>query len=935
MNDTRTTPFAATPRRFKLAAAALLFTAVLGCHRGDSFTPAEHIERARTQMAAKQWNGATIELKSALQKDPANGEARLLLADTYIALSRGPAAEAELDRAVESGIDVETTRVRRGRAYALQGNYDKVLKEVAPVLIGDAADVADRFELRGDAELNLGKPAEALKSYNTVQNYRPTSIPALLGKARLAAAQRDLANAGQLIDTALSVDPNNTNVLIAKGDLQIANGDLNAAIGSYEKAVASNADSVTAHLALASALLTAHRIDEARTHIAMIKKAYPYLPSVNYTDSVMLFAEGKNAEALEAVQKVLASIPDYPAALALSGAIQYALGTQAQAEVNARKFLKAYPNNVFGRKLLAAILLKQKQAGKALEVLEPMVGSAQLKDPEVFMLAGSAYLLTGQVAKAVATMQRAQTIQPESTSIKTAIAVGNLAAGDVDDAIGAFQSLVKLGAGNREADNYLVLSFIGKKAYPQAIAAALDMTKRYPDDPEAFNLLGGAYQAANDLPAAKNAFGKALELKPTFSPAVVNLARLDLIEKKPADAKKRLEAALAKDDKNLEIIFALSNLGFLRGDNAEGGRWLQEAVKASPDTLPPRMLLIQHLLRQHDAQKAVQIARDTDAKFPGDPDLLSLLAESQAAAGDRNGSVATYGRLASLAPNAPRVQLEIARQESSDGHFSAAAAALVKALAISPQFTDAQVALAGVDVQMRKYDDALAIGAALRKQAPASGIGEMVIGDVSMAQQKFDRAAKSYEDAYGLSKSGIIVSKLHAALNASGRKADADKVIGSWIAANPNDLSSRLYLAASTARAGDSKRAEGLYQEVLGIDGNNAIALNELALMLDARDDSRGLDYAAKAYALQPGSFAIGDTYGWILVRRGKIAEGRKILESILAASPEYSEARYHLAVAQSRSGDKAGAKANLERALKSNDTFAEIDDARVMLEKL
>ena len=928
-------PSTATLSRWKLSAAAILWIAVLGCSQGDRYTPAQHIERARSQIAAKQWGVATIELKSALQKDPDNGEARLMLADAYIALARAPAADAELERAVQSGVNVETTRVRRGRVYALEGNFDRVLKEVSPSTIGAPDEIADRFELRGDAELALGKPADALKSYDTVLSYRTNSIPALLGKARVAAARRNLVAAGQLIDEALKIEPDNNAVLIAKGDLLIANGDIAAAVASYEKAVASDKDNVSAQLALASALLSAKRTEDARTHIALVKKAFPYLPSANYLEAVMLFSEGKNAAALEATQRVLSSIPDYPAALALMGAIQYTLGTQAQAEVNARKFLKAYPNNVFGRKLLASILLKEKQPAKALEVIEPMLASAELKDPEVFMLGGSAYLMANQVPKAVATMQRAQSVKPADLSIRTAIGMGNLAAGDVDNAIGAFESVVKLDAGQRDADNYLVLSYIGKKDYPKAIETARELINKHPEDPEFYNLLGGAYQAGNDLPAARSAFGKAVEVRPGFASSIINLARIDLIENKPADARKRLEDALGRDDKNLELIFALSNLAALRGDNADVRRWLQAAVKANPDVLAPRMLLIQHDLRQKDPQSAVQLARETDAKFPNDLDLLGMLAESQAASGDRNGSVATYGRLAALAPNAPRVQLEIARQESSDGHLSAAAAALAKALALNPQFTEAQVALVEVDLQMRKFDEALAIGATLRKQAPASGLGEMATGDVWMAQKKFDRAAKSYEDAYGLSKSGIIVSKLYAALVASGRRADAEKAIGAWIAANPKDVSSRLYLAASSSSGGDKKRAEALYDDVLRIDGNNAIALNELALILDERSDSRGLEYAEKAYQLQPSSPQLGDTYGWILIRRGKAADGQKVLERILTTNPEFGEARYHLAVAQNQLGDKAGAKANLERSLKSGDTFAEVEDAKQMLEKL
>ena len=60
--------------------------------------------------------------------------------------------------------------------------------------------------------------------------------------------------------------------------------------------------------------------------------------------------------------------------------------------------------------------------------------------------------------------------------------------------------------------------------------------------------------------AARAAFTKAVELSPTYLPAIVNLARLDIAEKKPADARKRFEALVAKDPKNEQALLALADV---------------------------------------------------------------------------------------------------------------------------------------------------------------------------------------------------------------------------------------------------------------------------------------------------------------------------------------------------------------------------------------
>ena len=56
-----------------VALVALACTAMAGC---DMFTSTEtRIERAETQIAAREYRAAVIELRNALQKEPGNGRA--------------------------------------------------------------------------------------------------------------------------------------------------------------------------------------------------------------------------------------------------------------------------------------------------------------------------------------------------------------------------------------------------------------------------------------------------------------------------------------------------------------------------------------------------------------------------------------------------------------------------------------------------------------------------------------------------------------------------------------------------------------------------------------------------------------------------------------------------------------------------------------------
>ena len=76
----------------------LFATALLaGCGSKD---PAAFIASAKSYMAKADYSAATIEIKNALQKDPDNREARLLLAKALLETGNPGAAETEVRKAI-------------------------------------------------------------------------------------------------------------------------------------------------------------------------------------------------------------------------------------------------------------------------------------------------------------------------------------------------------------------------------------------------------------------------------------------------------------------------------------------------------------------------------------------------------------------------------------------------------------------------------------------------------------------------------------------------------------------------------------------------------------------------------------------------------------------------------------------------------------------
>ena len=128
---------------------------------------------------------------------------------------------------------------------------------------------------------------------------------------------------------------------------------------------------------------------------------------------------------------------------------------------------------------------------------------------------------------------------------------------------------------------------------------------------------------------------------------------------------------------------------------------------------------------------------------------------------------------------------------------SAASDALKKALALQPDYLDAQLALASLEMRKENYDGALSIARQIQKQRPKSPFGYTLEGDVLMAQKKPALAVKAYEQAFAIGKSGPLMIKLHASLNQAGKGKEADVRLTQWLKEHPSDIPTRMYLAGT------------------------------------------------------------------------------------------------------------------------------------------
>jgi len=899
-------------RAVRLVAAASAVVLVGAC--GDS--PEKMVASARDYIAKGDSAAAIIQLKNALQAAPDNGEARLLLGKASLETRDFAAAEKELRRALELNQPADTVLPLLALAMTELGQHEALVKDFGDRKLTEPQAQATFQTALGDAYLRRNDRAEAGRAYAAALSAKADYGPAQLGQATLAALDGKYDDALAQVDRIIAASPKLARAYGFKSDLLLVKGDRAGSRKALEAAIESDTNFLPARLSLISMLTDDGEYDAAAKLLDDTRKLAKGDLRLNYLDASLAFRRGDMTRAREQVQQVLKYMPEHVPSLVLAGAIDLREKQSTAAEINLRKAVSRAPNHAGARQLLVQTYLRMGQPAKAKDTLQPLVEKGMPANPQLLLLAGETYLANGDAKAASAYYQAASNAgQSQGVAAKTRLGQIALATGRSEEGFKELEAASELDAGQYQADLAIIAGHLRRNEIDKAMAAVQSLEKKQPKNPLTFQMYGLVHLAKRDVPAARRNFDKALELQPNYLPAAYNLAMLDLADKRPEDARKRYEAMIAKDDKNDQLYLALADLqARTQADPKAIGETLQRAVSANPQSVPARLALIEFHLRSKDTKAALTAAQSAVAALPNDPRILEASGVALEAAGETNQAIETYNKLAALQPQSPQPLLRLAGLYVRQKDMNKAIDALRRAQKLAPNARDLVPQLAQVYLAANRPDDALKEARELQKSEPKFAGGYALEGDILMSQKKFAQAEKPYREALKLEpKADAVAIRLHRTLAEGGKAGEAEAFAKSWIAENPKSLAMRLYLGERELGAKNLKAAAAHYQAVIAIDGNNAIALNNLAWIGGELNDPKALGYAERALKLAPNSAAILDTYGTLLIKKGETGKGLEYMGRAAKAASNRYDIRLNYAKALAGAGKKDDARKELE----------------------
>ena len=919
-------------KRLSLVACAVAGIFLAGCNRDTS---QDHLARAKELSAKNDHRGAVIELKNSLQANSQSAEARFLLGSELIEQGDPRNAEIELQKAYDQKYDPDLVLPLLVKSQMLQGQLEKVVKQVASAEVKSPAANAELQTLLGVAQFGQGKSDEAMTAFASAKKFVPDYPAAVLGEARVKASRGDLAGASTQVDQILAKNPKQVEGMLLNGDIARAQGSIKAAIAAYEGAVKENPRNFIARLNLAGAYIGDSQLDLAQQQLDELKKLSPRHPGVNYLDALVAFNKKDFPRANDAVTLSLAAMPNNGAAQLLAGAIATATNQPAQAEQHLREALKISPNNIYTRKLLASLYLRQRQAQKADEILQPAITAAP-NDPALVSLAGEVALLKGDYKAASRSFEQATKLNPNDANVRTQSAAVQFARGDSAAGFAELEAASKVATTNPNPDIALILAHVQRRQFDQALAAWKTLEKRQPDNPLTYNLRAAIDMGKNDPASARKALEHALQLQPNYFPAIANLAGLDQRDKNVEGARQRYKNLLAKEPGNLSALLALAQFENSVGASAETVLGLlKEAKRTNPNSEQAVAALVGYYLNKGDPKQALGFAQDALASSPNNPRYLDMVGNLMLQTGSADQAVAAYRKLVSLNPEAADYQLQLGQAQLSAGQSEAALQSFNSALKLKPDSIQAQSAMVGSMIRAGKGDEAARLLNDIKTQAPKSPAIPELEADVKFATKQYPEAAGLYRKILAQAPTSGLVMKAYSSLALAGKRPEADAFMADWLKNHPKDFATRLFDADVALRSKEYGRAAQNFRVALEVQPNDPLLLNNLAWSLWQQKDPQALGYAEKANALVPGNPAISDTLGWMLVEQGQTKRGLELLEKASAAAPAQRDIAMHLAKAQIKDGRKDAARATLQSIVKAAPDSVEGQESKSLMATL
>ncbi|MEM1189246.1 MAG: XrtA/PEP-CTERM system TPR-repeat protein PrsT [Pseudomonadota bacterium] len=852
-------------RRVCRLVSAVLFSAALSAC-SPSLSEAELLARASAAFERGDLAAAELDIKTALQQNPENAEARVLYGRLFVRKVAPDAAVDEFERALAREVQPETllllakALIENGDSAELISDFDA--GRYAPIKDDPEfqAALARAYLGQEDAEqaaLVLADIAVENNDYVDVSR----AVYALI-------VEGDTDTAESMLDTVTTRSPENAQAWSTRGVVAASRDRLEEAEGFFAQAAKANPYRLVDRLQLASAQIRLGRGDDADADLKELAKLIPRSPQVNFLRGQLLFNKGEYKSASDAFSLVLASNPSHAGALMYSANASALMGNLATAEAQYTEFLTRVPNNVEAKLRLAEVYRRLGDASKTESLARSILGVEAENERALALLAAS-LSAQGQHAESAQAFEELASLLPDAPAVLVAAGSERVAAGEGATGITQLREAVERLPESDAARERLIEALLTVGELEEASSAASAYAEQNPESARPYVYLGRVSLQQEQQDEAKQQFEKARALEPGNAAASRSLAGLALLAQDTPLAIEYLQEAREANPEDIQTYMSLAVLLEQTGDLDGMVAALGDAIDVDPDAVEPRLALARYGLVQKTPGKSITLLSEIEGENLDDARVQELLARAYMAVDDPGAALLRAERLLSQRPENPASLQLVAFVERANGREDDALEHLETLLTLQPNAHSGRLQLIDLLFGRREFPRVWEEIGKLPDDLQNSSPVLVLRGRLSILDEKFSEAEQLLTQAFEQAPGQKTLVLLAAAKWAQDKRQESIAMLSDWLGEKPDDSAVRGELAARYLQDERNDDAAAEYQKILEAQPDNVVALNNLGWLLRKSDNSAALAYIDKAARLAPNSGEVTDTKAMIVLESG------------------------------------------------------------------
>jgi tetratricopeptide (TPR) repeat protein len=606
-------------------------------------------------------------------------------------------------------------------------------------------------------------------------------------------------------------------------------------------------------------------------------------------------------DAMNRLQSILAASPDNLEAIDTMAIAEWKLGKTDGAEKLLEGALAKSPADLKSAVMLSRMMLNQKDPDGAEKVLKKAAATAP-KSAAPALALGSLYAKLNQADKAEAAFRNALQLDPKSAVALLGIATVQLARRQLDQAEQTLRQVAALPDQRYDALYAVFLYQSGKR--DAALAEFERIAKEHPDDRTARTRLLEAYFAMNKQPEAQGVLAAALKKNPKDADALFQRSKLYLRTGKAREAQQDLNQITRFLPNDAGVHMALAATYKAQGQPRRERQELNDALGLDKTLLAARFAQVDNFVAGSDLEGALRLLED--APVPQKKTLPWIIKRNRVLLALHKTKELRVALDQVLPDNKlPELMLQDAILKLAERDFARAREAAEEVLKQNPEEQRAARVVVDSYIVQKQPDKADERLKEIVVAHPNSAPLQNLMGEWHLSRGNLAGARRAWEAAKSTNPKFWQADVALADLDRREQHPDqARQRLVPVVAADPGNVTALMELARIAQESGNRGEAIARYRAVLGVDGSNLAALNNLAYHLALDNPDEGLKIAQQAAELAPDNAAVQDTLGFAFYRKGLYNSAVEYVKAAFAKEPT-ARRQFHLGMSYLKVGQK------------------------------